>query len=287
MDALALEIDLIVKKSLEEDVAGGDITSELTLEKNSTSSAKIIAKEAGIISGMLVIEHILKTYSSLSYAILKNDGESVENKECVLLLSGSTLDILKLERTLLNFLQQLSGVATLSNKYVNIVKPFGCKILDTRKTIPGLRYLQKKAVKDGGGTNHRIGLFDAILLKENHIKAVGSIKKAVSAVKASSNYNELIKNEAFFLEVETENFEEVKEACYAGADIIMLDNMDNELTTRCIAYINNNFPNIQTEISGGVNESTLKTKASLMPDRISLGEITHSAPILDLSLLLK
>lgn len=281
------EIKTSVKLALEEDVGMGDITSKLTIPKNiSTSSAKIIAKKNGILSGMLPVQHILDEYSFLQYSILKNDGDYIKDGDAILELQGHCQEILKLERTILNYLQQLSGTATLTNKYVNIVKPYSVKILDTRKTIPGLRYMQKKAVIDGGGENHRFGLFDAILIKENHIKVAGSIKKAIQNIKQSTEYSTIKNNLGFFLEIETENFDEVVEACTENPDVIMLDNMTNVSIKQSISYIKKNYPHIQTEISGGIDETTLEQKAKLLPDRISMGNITHSAKALDLSLLL-
>ncbi len=286
MNYLMKEIQISVKTALKEDIGAGDITSLLTIPKNQIASAKIIAKEQGIISGILPVKHILDDYSSLKYTIFKEDGDTVTNGDVIIELHGHCQEILKLERTILNYLQQLSGTATLTNKYVQKVKKYSVSILDTRKTLPGLRYLQKKAVKDGGGYNHRIGLFDAILIKENHIKAAGSVKKAIQNIKLSKKYSSLKKKTGFFLEVETETFKEVQEACKENPDIIMLDNMTNAITQKCIKYIQQNYPHIKTEISGGVDESTIEKKAQLKPDRISIGQLTHSAKTLDLSLLL-
>ncbi len=286
MNYLMKEIQVSVKIALEEDISTGDITSLLIIPDNQIASAKIIAKEKGIISGILPVKHILDDYSSLKYTILKDDGDAVTTGDIVIELHGHCQEILKLERTILNYLQQLSGTATLTNKYVQIVKKYSVSILDTRKTLPGLRYLQKKAVKDGGGDNHRIGLFDAILIKENHIKAAGSVKNAIQNIKLSKKYSYLKKTTGFFLEVETETFKEVQEACKENPDIIMLDNMTNAITQKCINYIKQNYPHIKTEISGGVDESTIEQKAKLKPDRISIGQLTHSAKTLDLSLLL-
>ncbi len=280
------EIKISVKTALEEDIGSGDITTLLTMPNNEFCSAKIIAKESGVISGMLPVKYIINEFSILQYSILKNDGDSVKKGDVVLELQGHCHEILKLERTILNYLQQLSGTASLTKKYVNIVEPYSVKILDTRKTIPGLRYLQKKAVTDGGGENHRIGLFDAILIKENHIKAAGSIKKAIQNIKKSEAYATLKNINGFFLEIETETFEEVQEACLESPDIIMLDDMNDSVTQKCINFIKLNYPNIKTEISGGVNEANLEKKAQLRPNRISVGGITNSAKTLDLSLLL-
>lgn len=280
------EIKISVRLALEEDVGIGDITSQLTMPENTITSAKIIAKENGVISGILPVKHILDEYSFLQYSILKNDGDIVKKGDVVLELQGHCQEILKLERTMLNYLQQLSGTATITNKYAKIANQYSVKIVDTRKTIPGLRYMQKKAVIDGGGENHRFGLFDAILIKENHIKAAGNIKKAVQNIKESKEYSAIQKKLGFFLEIETETFEEVVDACHENPDIILLDNMSDSLTKKCLSYIKEKYPHIQTEISGGVDESTLEKKAKLSPDRISIGSITHSAKTLDLSLLL-
>lgn len=286
MNNLMQEIKISVKNALEEDIGAGDITSLLTIPDNDIASAKILAKETGIISGMLPVKHILDEYSLLKYTIYKDDGTKVTKGDIVIELTGHCQEILKLERTILNYLQQLSGTASLTNKYASILKKYSVSLLDTRKTIPGLRLLQKKAVLDGGGENHRIGLFDAILIKENHIKAAGSIKKAIQNIKKSPKYAELIQRPDFFLEIETETLEEVQEACKENPNIIMLDNMTDDITQKCINYIKQNYPNIKTEISGSIDEATLEAKAKLFPDRISVGRLTHSAKTLDLSLLL-
>ena len=286
MNYLMQEVQVSVKAALEEDIGTGDITSILTIPDNQITSAKIIAKEAGIISGMLPVKHILDEYSFLRYTLLKEDGDKVKKGDIVLELHGHCQEILKLERTILNYLQQLSGTATLTNAYVNVVKKYSVAILDTRKTLPGLRYLQKKAVVDGGGENHRIGLFDAILIKENHIKAAGGVKNAIQNIKKSTEYSALKNTPGFFLEIEAETFEEVQEACLENPDIILLDNMTDTITQKSINFIKINYPHIKTEISGGIDESTLEAKAQLLPDRISIGRLTHSAKTLDLSLLL-
>jgi nicotinate-nucleotide pyrophosphorylase (carboxylating) len=286
MNYLMQEVQVSVKNALEEDIGTGDITSLLTIPDNQITTAKIIAKESGVISGMLPVKHILDEYSFLKYTLIKEDGDKVKKGDVILELHGHCQEILKLERTILNYLQQLSGTATLTNTYVTIAKKYSVAILDTRKTIPGLRYLQKKAVVDGGGENHRTGLFDAILIKENHIKAAGGIKNAIQNINNSAEFSSLKDTSGFFLEIETETFDEVKEACPENPDIILLDNMTDSITQKCINYIKHNYPNIKTEISGGVDENTLETKAQLLPDRISIGQLTHSAKTLDLSLLL-
>jgi nicotinate-nucleotide pyrophosphorylase (carboxylating) len=286
MDNLMQEIRVSTKIALEEDIGDGDITSIASIPENSISKARIISKETGIISGMLPVKHILDKYSLLKYNILKDDGQPVNPGDIIIELQGLCQEILKLERTLLNYLQHLSGIATFTNKFVEIAKQHSVKIFDTRKTLPGLRYLQKKAVKDGGGENHRTGLFDAVLIKENHIQTVGSVSKAIKTIKKNTTYRSLKKTSKMFLEIEVETFEQAKEACAEKPDIILLDNMTDAVTKKTIQFIKANHPKILTEISGGINLKDIEKKAKLKPDRISIGKITHSAPSLDISLLI-
>ncbi len=283
-----LENDLIniVKLAIKEDVGDGDITSTLTIDENHISDGKIIAKDDGIISGMMVVEHILKHYTSIKYKILRNDGEFATIGEEVLRLKGSTREILSYERVILNFLQHLSGIATYTNKFALKVVNFGCKILDTRKTLPGMRKLEKKAVLDGGGTNHRMGLYDAVLIKENHIKGAGSISNAINNVRHSSAYIHLKDQPSFFIQVECETLAQVEEACGLLVDEILLDNMSLPLAEEAIGLIRRMSPKTSIEISGNVSMESIINIARLRPDRISIGKITHSAPVLDLSLLL-
>ncbi|OGI06328.1 MAG: nicotinate-nucleotide diphosphorylase (carboxylating), partial [Candidatus Margulisbacteria bacterium GWF2_35_9] len=213
MPDLQDNIKIITALAIQEDLGTGDITSDLTIDPKQKSKGKIIAKEDGVVSGLAVVEYILNNYTSLTYKFKKHDGDKVVDKEVVVHLSGSTIEILSYERTMLNFLQHLSGIATATSKFVEKAEPFGCKILDTRKTLPGLRKLEKKAVVDGGGMNHRMGLHDAVLIKENHIRAAGSISSAIKKICVSPRFIDLKKKKGFFILVETETLKEVEEAC--------------------------------------------------------------------------
>ena len=286
MEALSEDIRAIASLAFKEDVGAGDLTSLLTIPENHHSEGKIIAKADGVISGMCVVEFILQEYTSVKYEIFRHDGDFACNGETVIRLRGKTREILSSERVMLNFLQHLSGIATYTNQFVLKVINYGCKVLDTRKTLPGMRRLEKKAVLDGGGTNHRMGLFDAVLIKENHIKAAGSITKAMHAIRNSTEYEKIKNNPGFFIQVETETLDQVKEACEVSADEILLDNMPHAVMQEAIALIRKLSPKTSIEVSGNVNLHSLVPIARLRPDRISIGKITHSAPVLDLSLLL-
>lgn len=277
-----------LKNSLTEDLNNiGDISSILTISKNKKVKANIIAKQTGKLSGGSLIKYLIENFSSLICTLHFLDGSNIEKNNIILSLEGEALEILKLERTCLNYLQHLSGIATLTAKYAQISSIHNVTILDTRKTIPGLRQLEKKAVTDGGGKNHRFGLYDAILLKENHIKASGGINKAIYQILKSPIYSDLKVNKKFFLEVEASSFKEAKECClHESISRIMLDNMSPQEAKKCINYIRNNSSKKEIEISGNINLNTIETMASLKPDFISVGELTHSAPAFDFSLLI-
>jgi nicotinate-nucleotide pyrophosphorylase (carboxylating) len=280
------DLKTIIELAIKEDVGRGDITSMLTIAPDQLSEGKIVAKADGLISGMLVVDYILRTHTSIEYSILIKDGEFATKGETVLRMRGLTVEILTYERIMLNFLQHLSGIATYTNEFVLTVINYGVKILDTRKTLPGIRKLEKKAVLDGGGINHRMGLYSAVLIKENHIKASGSIAKAYEKIKSSPQYDLLRKRPDFFIQVETENLSQVREACLLGVDEILLDNMTLDLMKESITLIRSLSPHTSIEVSGNVNLGSILSIARMRPDRISIGKITHSAPVLDLSLLL-
>jgi nicotinate-nucleotide pyrophosphorylase (carboxylating) len=219
-------------------------------------------------------EVFLAVDNTLYFTALKQDGELIKKGEKVCEIEGSTLSILKAERTALNFMQRLSGIATASRKAAEIGKRYNVMIVDTRKTQPGLRRLDKYAVRTGGARNHRITLADSVMIKDNHIAAAGSITKAVEKIKATIGHTPKI-------EVETTNLTEVREALAAGADIIMLDNMSPEQIAQCKKEIN---ARAVIEVSGGVTLDNLETYCQAGPDVISMGSLTHSVPAKDLSL---
>lgn len=277
-----LEVEDIVRRALMEDVGTGDITTAFTIPDESVSEARIIAKEDGIIAGLevaaMVFGLVANSYSSLGqdlgFAILAADGDSVIAGTAIAGINGQTSTILTAERTALNFLQRMSGIATQTARLVNLVKHTGARIVDTRKTVPGLRILDKYAVGVGGGRNHRFGLYDAVLIKDNHIQAVGGIKAAIE--KAKSSVPHTVK-----IEVEADTIEQVKEALDTGADMILLDNMEIGALKQAVGLCKGRA---LTEASGGVTENTIIQIAETGVDLISVGALTHSVKALDLSL---
>lgn len=261
--------------ALKEDIALGDITTDNLIDNCSISNASLIAKESGIIAGLGVCERVFKLLDE--GCIFKGnvkDGDFVKKGDIIAEIKGNTRALLKGERTALNLLQRLSGIATKTNELCNKVKELPVKIVDTRKTTPGLRILEKYAVKTGGGYNHRFSLSDGVLIKDNHIKAAGSIKKAVELVR--QNVPHTLK-----IEVETETLEQVKEALECGTDIIMLDNMSLEMMKQAVKFINRKAI---VEASGNVTLETVYDIACTGIDIISVGGITHSAASFDISM---
>lgn len=273
------KIRRLIEWSLSEDIGNGDLTSESLIAQDLKAQGIIVAKEEGVIAGLEIAKTVFHQLDpNLVFESSFKDGNRVTRKEEVATLKGSVRSILSGERTALNFLQRLSGIATLTSKYVEKIEDTEAKILDTRKTTPGLRALEKYAVKMGGGKNHRMGLFDMILIKENHIKTVGSISKAIQ--KAKGKYpNERI-------EVETKNLDEVADAVNSGADWIMLDNMSIEETKKAVKVIRSSKREIKIEASGRIELNNVREVALTGVDFISVGALTHSAPALDFSLLL-
>ncbi|MEW6482509.1 MAG: carboxylating nicotinate-nucleotide diphosphorylase [bacterium] len=267
----------LIKMALKEDIGERDLTSS-AIAHCSFISAQIIAKEEGIVAGIDIANKcFLEVDSKIKIKRVIKDGEIVKPDSIILELTGCGESILSCERTTLNFLGSLSGIATLTSKFVQKASP--SKIYDTRKTTPGFRRMEKYAVKIGGGYNHRFGLFDEILIKDNHIKIAGGIKKAILLVKKKYPKKKI--------EVETENLEQVREAISQGADIIMLDNFDILKMKEAISLIRKKDKNIKIEVSGGINLSNIEDIARFNPDIISIGALTHSAKALDVSLEIK
>ena len=268
-------LDKIITLALEEDLSLGDITSDTIFTPDNRAQAVIRAKEDLVLCGQEVAKQVFHAVDETLQRIpLKKDGDEVKKGETVLEITGSTLSILKAERTALNFMQRLSGIATASRTFAQIGQKYGVLIVDTRKTQPGLRRLDKYAVRVGGCRNHRISLADSVMIKDNHIAAAGSITAAVQKIKNSTGHTPKI-------EVETTNLDEVREALAAGADIIMLDNMIPAQIAACKAEINGRAI---IEVSGGVNAQNLEAYCQAKPDVISMGALTHSVPAKDLSL---
>lgn len=268
-------LDKIIELALLEDLSLGDITSDTIFTPDNRAKAAIRAKEDLVLCGMDVAKTVFHAVDpDVVFTPLKKDGDNVKKGEVVLELTGSTLSILKAERTALNFMQRMSGIATASREYAAIGKKYGVMIVDTRKTQPGLRRLDKYAVRTGGARNHRISLADSVMIKDNHIAAAGSITAAVKKIKDIIGHTPKV-------EVETTTLDEVKEALTAGADIIMLDNMTPEQIAVCKKEI---AGRAIIEVSGGVNKTNLEAYCAVRPDVISMGALTHSVPAKDLSL---
>lgn len=269
------EIERVITTALKEDIGAGDITTNLLIAKNQKAIAFFLAKEDGIIAGLNIAKMVFqKLNRNVSWKSFIQDGEHVTAGMRFAEVKGPLRALLTGERTALNILQRLSGIATATNNFVTVVKDTNTKILDTRKTAPGLRLLDKYAVKLGGGTNHRIGLFDMVLIKDNHIKAAGSITNAVNKIK--KGLTEKIK-----IEVETRNLEEVREALDCKVEIIMLDNMSVAEMKDAVMIIGGKA---KIEASGNVNLQSLRKIAETGVDYISVGALTHSVKALDISM---
>ncbi|MBW6411727.1 carboxylating nicotinate-nucleotide diphosphorylase [Clostridium weizhouense] len=269
-----LIIDKIIKEALKEDIPNEDITTNSIIDDKCITTVELLCKEEGIIAGLDVFKRVFELLGDVQIDLYKCDGDNVYPKDKVGFLKGNTRNILKGERVALNLLQRMSGIATLTNKFVDQIKHTNAKLLDTRKTTPNLRILEKYSVKVGGGSNHRFNLSDGIMLKDNHISAAGGIKQAVELARKNSSFVRKI-------EVETESIEMVKEALSAQADIIMLDNMGLNLAKEAVNIINKRAI---IEFSGNVNINNIKDIAEIGVDYISVGALTHSAKILDFSM---
>jgi nicotinate-nucleotide pyrophosphorylase (carboxylating) len=273
----------LISKALAEDIGSGDYTTLWSVPGGHRTTARIIARGTGIVAGMPVARYLVSRFDP--EPVLESatpDGQITTAGQVVAELTGLTGHLLSLERTLLNFLQRLSGIATLTRRFVDRVEGTGVKILDTRKTTPGLRELEKYAVRVGGGFNHRLGLYDYVLLKENHIYAAGGITTAVQAVKKANHRN-------LPVEVETCTLDEVREALKAGVSRIMLDNMTVEQMKVAVELIRNidARPIPEIEASGDINLKTVREVAATGVDFISVGTLTHSAPVLNLTMIIE
>lgn len=267
----------IIKKALKEDIQTGDLTSLSIFKDSDYCTAQLIAKQDGIIAGLAVFKKTFKLLDSkIKVKLLFEDGQTCNNKDVIAEIKGSVINILGAERVALNLLQRMSGIATLTNKFVSLCES-RCHVLDTRKTVPNLRVLDKWAVKLGGGTNHRTGLYDMALIKENHIKAAGGIIQAVNKVHEYDNHQHKI-------EVEVTNLEELKIALTCDIDRIMLDNMDNQTMREAVEIT---AGKVDLEASGNVDITTIESISKTGVDYISSGALTHSVKALDYSLLIR
>lgn len=272
------ELNRIIEAAFSEDIGSGDITSNSIVSKSQIASAYILAKEAGVIAGLEIAKKVFKKLDkNIVWKALVKEGDLVSAGTRIVTVKGSLRALLTGERIALNFLQRISGIASTTSKYVSVLKDTDTKILDTRKTVPGLRLIDKYAVKIGGGTNHRIGLFDMALIKDNHIKAAGSISKAVQRVKTKNSKS----NKKLKIEVETSNLDEVHEALKCNIDMIMLDNMSTSLMSEAVKLIKKKA---KTEASGNMNIDRILETARIGVDYISVGALTHSVKALDISM---
>lgn len=273
--ALKINADRYIHMALEEDITSGDISTSCVMPVYQKGQAELICKQDGIIAGLGVFKRVFELLDgTVSFDMRVNEGGNVKNGELLAVVTGDIRALLSGERTALNFLQRMSGIATYTNSIVKLLEGSKTTLLDTRKTTPNMRIFEKYAVKAGGGSNHRYNLSDGVMLKDNHIGAAGSITKAVRMAKANVSFVHKI-------EVETENLDMVREAVEAGADIIMLDNMSPEEMQEAVKIIDGRA---LTECSGNVTKENIKNIVDIGVDFVSSGALTHSAPILDISL---
>jgi nicotinate-nucleotide pyrophosphorylase (carboxylating) len=266
-------LERIVHAALAEDIGGGDVTTEATVPEDATGTAELLVKEPGVVCGLRAAEATFRALDpEIQFEALTADGDVVDAPTVVARVSGSERAILTGERVALNFLGRLSGIATLTRRYVQAIDGTGAAVLDTRKTTPGIRALEKYAVVSGGGRNHRFGLDDAVLVKDNHLRAAGSLAAAVELVRAATDLP---------VEVECDTLDQVREALEAGVDAILLDNMSLEQLRQAVALAGGRA---RLEASGGVSLDTIRPIAETGVDEISVGALTHSARALDVSL---
>jgi nicotinate-nucleotide pyrophosphorylase (carboxylating) len=266
-------IERLAYAALAEDVGEGDVTTEATVDRDASGSAYILVKEPGVVCGLAIAEAVFRALDpEVGFERLVDEGASVDGRAQVALVTGPLRAILTGERAALNFLGRMSGIATLTRRYVDAVAGTGVTILDTRKTMPGLRALEKHAVACGGGRNHRFGLDDGVLIKDNHLRAAGSIASAVERARAATE---------LLIEVECDTIEQVGEALAAEADAILLDNMTPDGLLAAVALVKGRA---RLEASGGVTLDNVRAIAETGVDEISVGALTHSARSLDVSL---
>jgi nicotinate-nucleotide pyrophosphorylase (carboxylating) len=270
------EIERIVRTALEEDIGLGDITTEVTIAPGTAARAELVAKEDFTLAGIDVAARVFTMLDAdVAFEKLLEDGQQIKRGDVLAWIKGSAAVLLQGERVALNLLQRMSGIATMTAAFVREVEGTGAVIVDTRKTVPGLRALDKYSVRMGGGRNHRIGLFDGVLIKENHVAAAGGVGVAIR--RARQKLPHTLK-----IEIETRNFDEVGEALAAGADIIMLDNMSLDEMSEAVARIDKKA---LVEASGGVNLESVRGIAETGVDIISVGALTHSVRGADISML--
>ncbi|EHO82995.1 carboxylating nicotinate-nucleotide diphosphorylase [Fusobacterium ulcerans] len=270
-----LNVDELILMALREDISSEDITTNSVMREKKNGRVQLICKQDGIVAGLHIFKRTFELLDeNISVKMYFKDGDSVKNRDIIAEIEGDVRVLLSGERTALNFLQRMSGIATYTNNVVKLLEGSSVKLLDTRKTTPNMRIFEKYAVKMGGGYNHRYNLSDGILLKDNHINAAGGVAEAI---KMAKEYTSFVRK----IEVEVENLEMMQEALDAGADIIMLDNMTPEMMKKAVAMA---AGRAETECSGNITKENIKTVIETGVDYISSGALTHSAPILDVSL---
>lgn len=272
------ELTTWIRLWLQEDVGSGDITTAATIPTGHRSKAVIHAKENGILAGLPIAQRVFEIVdASLQFRAMAEEGQLLQKGDIIAEVEGSTHSLLTGERLALNLLQRMSGIATGTSRYAAEIADLPVRLVDTRKTTPGHRMLEKYAVRIGGGANHRFGLYDAVMIKDNHIQAAGGIIPAVQSARAVIPHTMTI-------EVETETLEQVEQALAAGADIIMLDNMDHQLIRESVVHIRSRSPHVKIEASGNVSLETIRNLAETGIDIISVGRLTYSFANLDISL---
>lgn len=272
---MQLQADKLIRMALEEDITSEDVSTNAVMPTNVKGTVDLIAKEDGVIAGMDVYARVFKLLDeSMEIEMFCQDGDEVKKGDLMAKVTGDIRVLLSGERVALNYLQRMSGIATYTRRVVKLLEGSGVTLLDTRKTTPNCRVFEKYAVRVGGGCNHRYNLSDGVLLKDNHIGAAGSITKAIQMAKAYAPFVRKI-------EIETETLEQVAEAVEAGADIIMLDNMTPEVMKQAVALIDGRA---QTECSGNITKENIARIREIGVDFVSSGALTHSAPILDISM---
>lgn len=275
---LKKNVESLIRLALQEDINAGDITSSAIFSRDNISKASIVSKGEGILCGSQIVRFVYEIIDrDVDVELLIGDGAPIVPGMEVIGISGPTISVLMGERIALNFLQRMTGIATKTFSVVSMLKGSQISILDTRKTLPGFRLLDKYAVRTGGGTNHRMGLFDMVMIKDNHIRGAGSITRAIKMTRD-------LYGARYSIEVETTTLDEVREATASQADIIMLDNMSNSLMEAAIEIINKSA---KIEISGNIDENRISSIKNLAVDYISMGSLTHSVQAFDLSMQFK
>lgn len=273
-------IDDLLTLAFAEDIGDGDATTLSTIPAEAVGKQQLIVKEEGILAGVEIARKVFEKFDpSLKMSVFIEDGAHVRPGDIAFVVEGPVRSLLQTERTMLNIMQRMSGIATTTDKYQKELEGTGARVLDTRKTTPGMRMLEKEAVKIGGGTNHRIGLFDMILIKDNHTDFAGGIPQAVAQAKAWCR----AKGRDLRIEQEVRNTEEIKQAIAAGVDRIMLDNFTPERTREAVQLIRREAPGVEIESSGGITFDTLRQYGECGVDFISVGALTHSVRGLDMS----